>query len=282
MNLFNTIFGGSQSRNQVQSQGPNQAQSGIGQGQQQNNQIQAGVSQSQQGQSNEAGQQQGQNQQQQGTQAHAGTGQQQQAAIGQQSGSPLDNYLAIWQNANNGQGGNKPAASFEADVVPLGAEQLQALQQKMSTVNFLGGVNQETITAALGGDANAFSSVINSAVQQALLQSVRLNGAMINGGFRSRTAAIMDAVPQHVQQALTISQIRQDNPIFNNPAARGILGALESNLAANHPDMTPQQASQVAQRFLQDFASELGGKQPEAQTGNIQSGGSIDWSSAFK
>lgn len=281
MSLFNAIFGGSQSQNQVQSQGPNPAQPGTGQGQQQNNQIQAGVSQSQQGKSNEAGQQQGQNQQQ-STQAPAGTGQQQQAATGQPAGSPLDNYLAIWQNANNGQGGNKPAASFEADVVPLGAEQLQALQQKMSTVNFLGGVNQETITAALGGDANAFSSVINSAVQQALLQSVRLNGAMINGGFRSRTAAIMDAVPQHVQQALTISQIRQDNPIFNNPAARGILGALESNLAANHPDMTPQQASQVAQRFLQDFASELGGKQPEAQTGNIQSGGSIDWSSAFK
>ncbi len=281
MSLFNAIFGGSQSQNQVQSQGPNQAQSGIGQGQQQNNQIQAGVSQSQQGKSNEAGQQQGQNQQQ-STQAPAGTGQQQQAATGQQSGSPLDNYLAIWQNANNGQGGNKPAASFEADVVPLGAEQLQALQQKMSTVNFLGGVNQETITAALGGDANAFSSVINSAVQQALLQSVRLNGAMINGGFRSRTAAIMDAVPQHVQQALTISQIRQDNPIFNNPAARGILGALESNLAANHPDMTPQQASQVAQRFLQDFASELGGKSTEAQTVASQAPGAIDWSSAFK
>jgi hypothetical protein len=280
MSLFNAIFGGSQSQSQVQSQGPNQAQSGIGQGQQQNNQIQAGVSQSQQGQSNEAGQQQGQNQQQ-NNQA-AGTGQQQQAATGQQSGSPLDNYLAIWQNANNGQGGNKQAASFEADVVPLGAEQLQALQQKMSTVNFLGGVNQETITAALGGDANAFSSVINSAVQQALLQSVRLNGAMINGGFRSRTAAIMDAVPQHVQQALTINQIRQDNPIFNNPAARGILGALESNLASNHPDISPQQASQVAQRFLQDFASELTGKSTEAQTVASQAPGAIDWSSAFK
>ena len=266
MSLFNAIFGGSQSQNQAQpGVGQTPAQPGTGQGQPAEN-----------------NQQQGQSQQQQSTQAPAGTVQQQQAATGQPAGSPLDNYLAIWQNANNGQGGNKQAASFEADVVPLGAEQLQALQQKMSTVNFLGGVNQETITAALGGDANAFSSVINSAVQQALLQSVRLNGAMINGGFRSRTAAIMDAVPQHVQQALTISQIRQDNPIFNNPAARGILGALESNLASNHPDISPQQASQVAQRFLQDFASELTGKSSEAQTVASQAPGAIDWSSAFK
>lgn len=263
MSLFNAIFGGSQSQSQIQSQGQPTAQPGTGQGQPVEN-----------------NQQQGQSQQQQSTQAPAGTGQQQQAATGQPAGSPLDNYLAIWQNANNGQGGNKQAASFEADVVPLGAEQLQALQQKMSTVNFLGGVNQETITAALGGDANAFSSVINSAVQQALLQSVRLNGAMINGGFRSRTAAIMDAVPQHVQQALTINQIRQDNPIFNNPAARGILGALESNLASNHPDISPQQASQVAQRFLQDFAAEVAGKPTAANTAS-QAPGSIDWSKQF-
>ena len=263
MSLFNTLFGGNQGQQQTQATNGQPAQQGV---QQTQTQVQQGQAQSQQ----------------QAVQANTGTAQQAAAGTAAQSGSPLDNYLAIWQNASTGQDQKQQVNQLQADVVPLGAEQLQALQQKMSTVNFLGGVNQETITAALGGDANAFSSVINSAVQQALLQAVRLNGAMINGGFRSRTAAIMDAVPQHVQQALTISQIRQDNPIFNNPAARGILGALESNLAANHPDMTPQQASQVAQRFLQDFASELGGKQPEAQTGNIQSGGSIDWSSAFK
>ena len=263
MSLFNTLFGGNQGQQQTQATNGQPAQQGV---QQTQTQVQQGQAQSQQ----------------QAVQANTGTAQQAAAGTAAQSGSPLDNYLAIWQNASTGQDQKQQVNQLQADVVPLGAEQLQALQQKVSTVNFLGGVNPEVITAALGGDANAFSSVINSAVQQALLQSVRLNGAMINGGFRSRTAAIMDAVPQHVQQALTISQIRQDNPIFNNPAARGILGALESNLAANHPDMTPQQASQVAQRFLQDFASELGGKQPEAQTGNIQSGGSIDWSSAFK
>lgn len=263
MNLFNTLFGGNQGQQQTQATNGQLAQQGV---QQTQTQVQQGQAQSQQ----------------QAVQANAGTAQQATAGTAAQSGSPLDNYLAIWQNASTGQEQNQQANQLQADVVPLGAEQLQALQQKVSTVNFLGGVNPEVITAALGGDANAFSSVINSAVQQALLQAVRLNGAMINGGFRSRTAAIMDAVPQHVQQALTINQIRQDNPIFNNPAARGILGALESNLASNHPDISPQQASQVAQRFLQDFASELTGKSTEAQTVASQAPGAIDWSSAFK
>ncbi len=266
MNLFTNLFGGSSS-GQPQQAAPNAAIPGQGQ--------QQGVQQSQgQQQATQQGQQQqpGTN----GASAEAGAG-----TNAPQSGSPLDNYLAIWQNANTAEGTQK-ANVLETDVVPLGAEQMQALHQKMSTVNFLGGVNPEVITAALGGDANAFSSVINQAVQQALLQSVRLNGAMLNNSFRSRTAAIMEAVPQHVQQAMTISQIRQDNPIFNNPAARGILSALETNLATNHPNISPQQASQVAQRFLQDFATELVGKPVDPQASASAAPGVIDWSSAFK
>ncbi len=266
MNIFTSLFGNTSSGQSNQATS-NTAQPGQGQAQ---------------GAQSVQGQQQGQQTQQvqqagtATTSAEAGTG-----TNTAQSGSPLDNYLAIWQNANTAEGAQKTNV-LETDVVPLGAEQMQALHQKMSTVNFLGGVNPEVITAALGGDANAFSSVINQAVQQALLQAVRLNGAMLNSGFRSRTAAILEAVPQHVQQAMTISQIRQDNPIFNNPAARGILSALETNLATNHPNISPQQASQVAQRFLQDFATELVGKPVDPQASTSAAPGVIDWSSAFK
>lgn len=267
MNLFQTLFSGSSSAQATQqTQAPTQ---GAQQGQQTN--TQQAAPQGQQAAAPQAG-----------TAAPTGTnGEVGGAGTAAPSGSPLDNYLAIWQNANTAEGAQKTNV-LETDVVPLGAEQMQALHQKMSTVNFLGGVNPEVITAALGGDANAFSSVINQAVQQALLQSVRLNGAMLNNSFRSRTAAIMEAVPQHVQQAMTISQIRQDNPIFNNPAARGILSALETNLATNHPNISPQQASQVAQRFLQDFATELVGKPVDPQAAATTTPGNIDWSSAFK
>ena len=51
----------------------------------------------------------------------------------------------------------------------MGAEQLQALQQRVSNVNFLSGVKPESVAAALGGDQAAFMSVINSAVQAAML-----------------------------------------------------------------------------------------------------------------
>ena len=269
MNIFTSLFGNASSGQSSQATS-NTAQPGQGQAQG----VQHAQGQQQVGQQVQQGQQQvGVNG---GTVDHVAVG-----TNTAQSGSPLDNYLAIWQNANTAEGAQKTNV-LETDVVPLGAEQMQALHQKMSTVNFLGGVNPEVITAALGGDANAFSSVINQAVQQALLQSVRLNGAMLNNSFRSRTAAIMEAVPQHVQQAMTISQIRQDNPIFNNPAARGILSALETNLATNHPNISPQQASQVAQRFLQDFATELVGKPVDPQASTSAAPGAIDWSSAFK
>jgi len=215
-----------------------------------------------------------------GTSADPGVQQsqtQQQGQSGAQgTGSPLDNYLAIWQNAGNGQ---KQADPFEADVIPMGAEQMQLLQTKVSGVNFLAGVTPESISAALGGDVQAFTSVINSAVQQALMQSVRVNGTMLNNSMRSRTQEILSAMPTHVQQALNVNLIRQDNPVFNHPAARQLLGALEQNLSTQHPGLSPTEASQVAQRFLQDFAAEVAGKPTTSATN--QATGPMDWSKQF-
>jgi hypothetical protein len=204
-------------------------------------------------------------------------GPQQAVAAPQGTGSPLDNYLAIWQTAPNDQQKVDP---FQADVVPMGAEQMQLLQNKVSGVNFLASVPAETISAALGGDVQAFSSVLNTAVQQALLQSVRVNGTMLNSSMRNRTQEILAAMPTHVQQALNVNQIRQDNPVFNHPAARQLLGALEQNLSTQHPGISPTEASQVAQRFLQDFAAEVAGKPTAANTAS-QAPGSIDWSKQF-
>jgi len=209
------------------------------------------------------------------TQQTVGT--QQAVAAPQGTGSPLDNYLAIWQTAPNDQQKVDP---FQADVVPMGTEQMQLLQNKVSGVNFLASVPAETISAALGGDVQAFSSVLNTAVQQALLQSVRVNGTMLNSSMRNRTQEILAAMPTHVQQALNVNQIRQDNPVFNHPAARQLLGALEQNLSTQHPGISPTEASQVAQRFLQDFAAEVAGKPTAANTAS-QAPGSIDWSKQF-
>ena len=209
------------------------------------------------------------------TQQTAGT--QQAVAAPQGTGSPLDNYLAIWQTAPNDQQKVDP---FQADVVPMGAEQMQLLQNKVSGVNFLASVPAETISAALGGDVQAFSSVLNTAVQQALLQSVRVNGTMLNSSMRNRTQEILAAMPTHVQQALNVNQTRHDKPVFNHPAARQVLGALAQNLSTQHPGISPTEASQVAQRFLQDFAAEVAGKPTAANTAS-QAPGSIDWSKQF-
>ena len=176
-----------------------------------------------------AGQQQGQQGQpgQQGQQQVAQPGQQQPGQVQQPAGvqapagsaapaaSPLDAFAGLWQTAQQEQ----KADPLTAEVIPMGAEQLQALQQRVSNVNFLSGVKPESVAAALGGDQAAFMSVINSAVQAAMLQSVRVNNTMLNAAVNQRTQEIMKALPSNVQQALTANQLRQDLPIFNHPAA---------------------------------------------------------------
>ena len=163
----------------------------------------------------------------------------------------------------------------------MGAEQLQALQQRVSTVNFLSGVKPESVAAALGGDQAAFMSVINSAVQAAMLQSVRVNNTMLNAAVNQRTQEIMKALPSNVQQALTANQLRQDLPIFNHPAAAPVLAALEQNLTLNQPGITPAQATQVAKSYLQNFFAEFSGTNPNQQQQATTTPAGIDWSKMF-
>jgi len=191
--------------------------------------------------------------------------------------SPLDAYAVLWQN----QPTQAQADPLSAEVVPMGAEQLQALQQRVNSVNFLSGVKPEAVTAALSGDATAFASVINSAVQQAMMQAVRVNGAMLNAGLNQRTQDIMKALPSNVHQALTSSQLRQELPIFNNPAAAPLLSALEQNLALNQPGITPAQAAQIAKSYLQEFAAEISGNKTGAAGSSTSTPAGIDWSKMF-
>ena len=223
---------------------------------------------------------QSQQQQQPGAQPPAG---EQTAPDGQQQqqqtapASPLDAFAGLWQTQQQQQ----KADPLSAEVIPMGADQLQALQQRVSTVNFLSSVKPESIAAALGGDQAAFVSVINSAVQAAMLQSVRVNNTMLNAAVNQRTADIMKALPGNVQQALTSNQLRQDLPIFNHPAAAPMLAALEQNLLTNQPGITPAQASQVARDYLQNFAAELNGGSSKTQATSTNSPAGIDWSKMF-
>ena len=204
-------------------------------------------------------------------------GQQQQQQQQTAAASPLDAFAGLWQTQQQQQ----KVDPLSSEVIPMGADQLQALQQRVSTVNFLSGVKPEAIAAALGGDQAAFASVINSAVQAAMLQSVRVNNTMLNAAVNQRTADIMKALPGNVQQALTSNQLRQDLPIFNHPAAAPMLAALEQNLLTNQPGITPAQASQVARDYLQNFAAELNGGSSKTQATSTNSPAGIDWSKMF-
>lgn len=244
----------------------------------------AGATGQQQGQQGQPGQpgQQGQQQVAQPGQPQPGqvqqpAGVQAPAGFSAPAASPLDAFAGLWQTAQQEQ----KADPLTAEVIPMGAEQLQALQQRVSTVNFLSGVKPESVAAALGGDQAAFMSVINSAVQAAMLQSVRVNNTMLNAAVNQRTQEIMKALPSNVQQALTANQLRQDLPIFNHPAAAPLLSALEQNLTLNQPGITPAQATQVAKSYLQNFFAEFSGTNPNQQQQTTATPAGIDWSKMF-
>lgn len=199
------------------------------------------------------------------------------AGIPAPAASPLDQLSVIWNNNDNG--GNNKGVDFSADVITYTPEQQASIQQKVGSINFLGAVKPEQISAALGGDVEAFSGVINTAVQAALLQSMRMSVAMVNAGTNKRFADVNTLVPNLVREHLVTSQIRQDNPLLQHPAVQPLVSVLEAQVSRNQ-NLSPQQASQVVRDYLQTLFTEVvpaSASKPASSTGPVEQ----DWSAVF-
>lgn len=191
--------------------------------------------------------------------------------------SPLDGFAALWQTNGNGV----TAPDFNADAITFKPEQMQAIATKISSINFLQGVAPEKITAALSGNAEAFQQVINSAVSTAFLQSMQLNGAMVNTGLKQRSTALLEHIPELVRRSLTENRIVADNPLFNDPSVAPMLSMVKDTLIRNHPNLTAQQASEAAKLYLEGMAKAIlaaNGQQQQTKPTQEETG----WDTFFK
>jgi hypothetical protein len=84
---------------------------------------------------------------------------------------PLDQFADVWKNAPVDPK-NPPKDPF-AD--PLLTVDQKALNEAVAKMDFISGIAPELITKATTGDAAAFGTVVNQAIQKALAAQVTLS-----------------------------------------------------------------------------------------------------------
>lgn len=192
--------------------------------------------------------------------------------------SSLDKYVAMWQNATTPDGKPVPQTG-DPLAQPLFNFDAVKVQESANQMDFTAGINPETITKALSGDAAAFTEALNQGIRAAVVGMTMSNGQLINNAVVSNNQRITAQLPTHIKQHQLLDSSPDENPAFQHPAAQPLVQALKKMAFAKDPNAKVEDINKQISGFLSGFATAL----TEGDPANVKqqqqvAKGETDWS----
>ena len=139
------------------------------------------------------------------------------------TGSPLDAFSDIFKmDDNNQQTDPLSQRLLELDPKKFG--------ETVSKMDFTRSLNPELVQKALGGDTQAFNSVLNSAFQSSFAASTQMIVGIMEQAFaknNGRFSSTLDGKFKNFQ----LNSTAPTNKALNHPAAKPVLQALRQQIA---------------------------------------------------
>lgn len=174
--------------------------------------------------------------------------------------NPLDQFVGIFQpraadpNAQKQPSLNDP---FLGPIDPV------AFKQQVSQANFAANIPQERMQAALSGDVNAFSEVINTAAREAFSAAAQLSHGLVEQGTRTGLERLNGTLDSRIRNFQVRSQ-NTSNEALNHPAVAPMLSAVKMQIAQSNPNLSADQVQQQAEQYFSQMAEVLApGKQQQ-------------------
>lgn len=166
--------------------------------------------------------------------------------------SPLADFKDFWKT--------DPKAEPQPDLSQFAFNfDATKVSDAVKKVDFTKTVTPEQIQAiAKGGEeaVTALLQVINSVGQQSMQNAIIAGAKVTETGLQSSGARIASALPDMVRKQSVSNVLREDNPLFKNPAIAPMMIAVEQQLASKFPDATPQELREQAKKYMAGFAQE--------------------------
>jgi hypothetical protein len=164
--------------------------------------------------------------------------------------SPLDDFSDLWDTGGN-KGGPK---KFSLNVDP------KAISEAAKKIDFRKVVSPELAAKALAGDAEAFTSIINTVGQAGFANSFIANSRFMEKNFQDFEAALLERIPNEIKRHNLSDTSFSDNPALNHKAAAPLLRAIQQQFAEKHPDATTAQLQEMSKKYFATFLQEVAGK----------------------
>lgn len=159
------------------------------------------------------------------------------------SDSPLDQFKDLWENKPDSESTDTSPAALDPNK----------LQEVISKADFSKGVNAEVLAkiAAGGEDATAaFAQAMNTVAQQVMLQSTLANNKLIEQQVQAAVESQNSQIPELLKKQALSNSLHEANPVFNNPAVKPVMEAVQAQLVAKNPNATPAELAKMTQDFV--------------------------------
>jgi len=191
--------------------------------------------------------------------------------------APFDTFKDLWKNeVPDPNAPAKPSGVF-GDIDP------KKFMEAAGKIDFGKAVTTEQLQAISGGgDAavQAFAAAMNNVAQGVYAQSAFATTKIVEQAIAKSKDSWMAELPSHIKKQTVTDSLRQENPVFSNPAVQPIIAALESQLTLKHPNATAPEITALAKQYVEAFGTAVAPKPQTTQSTTNQKDGT-DWEKFF-
>lgn len=171
-------------------------------------------------------------------------------AAGTGEKSPLADYADLWKI--------DPKTPVAKTLTPQFNLDQAKINEAAAKIDFTQGLDPAELTKASKGDQAALAGIINKAAQAGFATALQANGSLLKQALTEQEKVFRESVMPDILRKHEISTgLRNENPLFANPAAAPMLTMLENQFAIKYPTASPQEITEHAKAYFSEFATQL-------------------------
>ena len=191
--------------------------------------------------------------------------------------SPLDQFKDIWQPVETNP--NQQASGILGNIDPT------KVMEIASKTDFSKVISQDTMAKINAGGPeamNAMMEAMNKIAQMAYGQSALAASKMVEQAATKMQTKFKDDLPGEFKRLNVSENLRNDNPIFQNPAIAPLISAMETQLTMKYPTASATEITKMAKDYIAGVGQAFNPSAPVTNQNGTPAGStggdSYDWS----
>lgn len=150
------------------------------------------------------------------------------------------------------------------------------VNKAISGNNFAANLDPQKMTAALGGDVNAFQEILNSVAQNAASMSIQASRGMVEHGVKTGTERFGTDLDSRFRD-YDLRKQTPKNAALQHPLGKALLSTAAKSIAKANPRMSAEEVHSKAEEMFTQFGSLLNPQKQQGEEGTQGGKAPMDW-----